>query len=50
MYTCLKPYLNCFEQWMQQGDSGGVKILKRLKIGKCNIRLGCNKGKLEKNK
>ena len=35
---------------MQQGDSRGIKILRRLKIGKYNIKLGCNRRKSGKNK
>ena len=35
---------------MQQGDNGKIKISGRLKIGKYNIKLDCDGGKLRKDK
>ena len=50
MYIYLKFYSNYFKQQIQQGNSGEIKILKRLKVGRCNVGLYCNKGKLGKDK
>ena len=50
MHICLKSYLNYFEQRTQQGNSGGVKISERLKIGRYNVGPGYNEGKSEKDK
>ena len=50
MYIYSKSCLNYFKQWIQQGNSGGIKILGRLKIKRYNIRLNYNREKSGKNK
>ena len=50
MHTYSKSCLNYFKQRTQQGDSEKIKISKRLKIGRYNIKLDYNKEKLGRNK